>query len=202
MQKEALLQGGQGVRGGGGQQHNQAGKQGRRAVGRAGGQAGSDRQHGFVAGSSRQHGFVAGSSRQHGFVVGSSRQLDLLLAVAGSMDFLHVLPMQCCHCPLDCPSAPSYPWLPWTAPRPPPSMPRVRPPPPPPQHTSTPMGALKAAATPTDTPAVTKSRLSFGFLKRLNRPVLKPSVVLWPWKAAGRQAGASSLEQSGAGGGS
>mmetsp|Transcript_18404 Transcript_18404/g.39566 ORF Transcript_18404/g.39566 Transcript_18404/m.39566 type:complete len:302 (-) Transcript_18404:724-1629(-) len=47
-----------------------------------------------------------------------------------------------------------------------------------------PMGALKAAATPTDTPAVTKSRLSLGLRKRLNRPVLNPRVVLCPWLSA------------------
>eukprot|EP00955_Chlamydomonas_euryale_P054249 355754-Chlamydomonas_euryale.AAC.11 len=40
-----------------------------------------------------------------------------------------------------------------------------------------PMGALNAAATPTDTPAVTKSRLSLGLRKRLNISVEKLSVV-------------------------
>lgn len=35
------------------------------------------------------------------------------------------------------------------------------------------MGALNAVATPTLTPAVTKSRLSLGLRKRLNRPVEK-----------------------------
>lgn len=39
-------------------------------------------------------------------------------------------------------------------------------------HWPIPIGALKAVATPTDTPAVTKSRLSFGLRKRLNSPVL------------------------------
>lgn len=44
-----------------------------------------------------------------------------------------------------------------------------------------PMGALKAAATPTATPAVTKSLLSLGLRKRLNMLMLK--------LRAGRQAG-------------
>ena len=39
-------------------------------------------------------------------------------------------------------------------------------------NSSPPMGALKAVATPTLTPAVTKSRLSFGLRKRLNMLVL------------------------------
>mmetsp|Transcript_2266 Transcript_2266/g.5761 ORF Transcript_2266/g.5761 Transcript_2266/m.5761 type:complete len:300 (+) Transcript_2266:225-1124(+) len=47
-----------------------------------------------------------------------------------------------------------------------------------------PMGALNAVATPTDTPAVTKSRLSLGLRKRRNRPVLKRMVVEWPCEMA------------------
>ena len=41
-------------------------------------------------------------------------------------------------------------------------------------------GLALTAAGGTPEPAVTKSRLSFGFLKRVNKSVLSPRVVEWP----------------------
>lgn len=55
-------------------------------------------------------------------------------------------------------------------------------------NSSPPIGALKAVATPTATPAVTKSRLSLGFLNRRKILVLNPRVVEWPWLSAAPRA--------------